>query len=98
MSKQYRYVGMFSGFKVYVVSYDTNRCGVRKLLVLDSRKRVVRKLPDPKVDSLNDIVRVCREIKGLRDSGYSWIAISELYGRSIATVKRWFRKWCEGYE
>ena len=55
-------------------------------------------IPNPKVDSLNDIVRVCREIKGLRDSGYSWTDICMMYGKSLSTVKRWFRKWCKGYE
>jgi hypothetical protein len=78
-------------FNIYI------KRGRMTYLVIDERKKAVKELPygsrrDPK--HLAKVRETCQEIKKLRDDGYSWAAVGEIYGLGGRALRSWYARWC----
>ena len=83
---------MSSELDVYVVEWFVGGSAVRRVLVLDERKKGSRRLPSSG-DGFEKIAEVCREIEKLHESK-SWGEIGDMFNVSKHAIRSFYNRYC----
>jgi hypothetical protein len=79
-------------FKTYYIEWPVGK-KVRKVLVLDERRRGIKQLPKP--NDPKKIEEVCKEIEILKKENKSWREIADIYNKNKSSIKHYYRTYCK---